>query len=78
MPSFLFRRLIIVFLWVSRGRTRKINEKMVKNIIVHCVQRQLLRTVTNEPMTGLLYISMYYLALECALGHTPKKAPRRG
>jgi hypothetical protein len=28
-------------------------EKMAKNIMVHCVQRQDFRTVTKEPITGL-------------------------
>jgi hypothetical protein len=35
MPSFLFRRRMRVFLWVSRGATRNMNAKTVKNIVVH-------------------------------------------
>jgi hypothetical protein len=29
------------------------NEKIAKKIMVHSVQRQFLRTVTKEPITGL-------------------------
>lgn len=47
------RRARMVFLWVSLAKFVSMKAKIAKNMSVHCVQRQDLRTVTNEPMTGL-------------------------
>jgi peptide methionine sulfoxide reductase MsrB len=52
-PSFLARVRRSRECSVSEVNRRGRKEKMLKNIRVHCVQRQDLRTVTNDPITGL-------------------------
>lgn len=58
MPSFWFRRWMMVFLWVSWTNRRESWAKMAKHMSVHWVQRQPLRTVTNEPITGLSLVNI--------------------
>jgi hypothetical protein len=53
IPSFLFRRWMMVFLYVSWVNKRKSCAKIEKKIMDHWVQRQFFRTVTKEPMMGL-------------------------
>jgi len=52
-PSFFARFRRIVFLYVSRAMRVRRMERIAKKMVVHCVHRQDLRTVTNEPITGL-------------------------
>jgi hypothetical protein len=51
---FFARRCKRVFLYVSLVKRVRMKEKMAKKMRVHWVQRQDLRTVTKEPMTGLV------------------------
>lgn len=52
-PSLLFLRRMMVFLYVSFAKKVMIADRIAKNITVHWVQRQDLRTVTKLPRTGL-------------------------
>ena len=49
----MFRREIIVFLYVSLATAVNRKENMAKKMTVHWVQCHDLRTVTKEPRTGL-------------------------
>ena len=57
-PRFRARRSRRVFLYVSDVNAVTRKEKMAKKIMVHCVQRHDLRTVTKEPITGLEMVSV--------------------